>query len=58
MKVLVVFGTRPEAIKMAPLVKLLSQDSFFDTKAEIHSVYNARDGKNYLRYYFVISKCF
>ncbi len=30
--------------------------SFFDTKAEIHSVYNARDGKNYLRYYFVISK--
>ena len=25
--------------------------SFFDTKAEIHSVYNARDGKNYLRYY-------
>ena len=32
MKVLVVFGTRPEAIKMAPLVKLLSADSFFDTK--------------------------
>ncbi|MBL4753667.1 MAG: UDP-N-acetylglucosamine 2-epimerase (non-hydrolyzing) [Flavobacteriales bacterium] len=32
MKVLVVFGTRPEAIKMAPLVKLLKQDSRFETK--------------------------
>ncbi|WP_433847452.1 non-hydrolyzing UDP-N-acetylglucosamine 2-epimerase [Acinetobacter proteolyticus] len=32
MKVLVVFGTRPEAIKMAPLVKLLSADPFFETK--------------------------
>ncbi|SVC50627.1 uncharacterized protein METZ01_LOCUS303481, partial [marine metagenome] len=26
MKILVIFGTRPEAIKMAPLVLRLSQD--------------------------------
>lgn len=32
MKVLSVFGTRPEAIKMAPLVKALSADPFFDAK--------------------------
>lgn len=32
MKVLTVFGTRPEAIKMAPLVKALEQDSRFDAK--------------------------
>jgi UDP-N-acetylglucosamine 2-epimerase (non-hydrolysing) len=32
MKVLTVFGTRPEAIKMAPVVKALAADSFFDTK--------------------------
>ncbi|MFN5415985.1 MAG: non-hydrolyzing UDP-N-acetylglucosamine 2-epimerase [Flavobacteriia bacterium] len=31
-KVLVVFGTRPEAIKMAPVIKELKNDSFFDTK--------------------------
>lgn len=31
-KTLVVFGTRPEAIKLAPLVKLLSQDGAFDLK--------------------------
>lgn len=31
-KVLVVFGTRPEAIKMAPLVKLLEADSRFESK--------------------------
>ncbi|MGO4830956.1 non-hydrolyzing UDP-N-acetylglucosamine 2-epimerase [Rhizobiaceae sp. 2RAB30] len=31
MKVLVVFGTRPEAIKMAPLVKRLLADSRFET---------------------------
>ncbi|MDO3695131.1 UDP-N-acetylglucosamine 2-epimerase (non-hydrolyzing) [Wenyingzhuangia sp. chi5] len=31
-KILVVFGTRPEAIKMAPLVKELYQHSEFDTK--------------------------
>jgi len=32
-KILIVFGTRPEAIKMAPLVKaLLSQNNFFETK--------------------------
>jgi UDP-N-acetylglucosamine 2-epimerase (non-hydrolysing) len=29
-KVLLVFGTRPEAIKMAPLVKVLQADPFFD----------------------------
>lgn len=32
MKVLSVFGTRPEAIKMAPLVKALAEDHFFDAK--------------------------
>jgi UDP-N-acetylglucosamine 2-epimerase (non-hydrolysing) len=32
-KILVVFGTRPEAIKMAPLVKsLLTENQFFNTK--------------------------
>jgi len=30
-KVLLVFGTRPEAIKMAPLVKAFQADSYFDT---------------------------
>jgi len=32
MKVLVVFGTRPEAIKMAPLVKMLKGDSTFECR--------------------------
>ena len=32
MKVLTVFGTRPEAIKMAPLVHALKNDSRFDAK--------------------------
>ena len=32
MKVLTVFGTRPEAIKMAPLVKTLAKDDRFDAK--------------------------
>jgi UDP-N-acetylglucosamine 2-epimerase (non-hydrolysing) len=32
MKVLAVFGTRPEAIKMAPLVHALAEDSRFETK--------------------------
>ena len=32
MKVLLVFGTRPEAIKMAPLVHALAADSRFDSK--------------------------
>jgi UDP-N-acetylglucosamine 2-epimerase (non-hydrolysing) len=32
MKVLVVFGTRPEAIKMAPVIKELSKNPIFDTK--------------------------
>lgn len=32
MKVLSVFGTRPEAIKMAPLVKALAADEFFEAK--------------------------
>ena len=31
-KILTVFGTRPEAIKMAPLVKALDADSRFDAK--------------------------
>lgn len=32
MKVLFVFGTRPEAIKMAPLIKVLDEDINFDSK--------------------------
>ena len=32
MKVLTIFGTRPEAIKMAPLVHALSQDAAFESK--------------------------
>lgn len=32
MKVLTVFGTRPEAIKMAPLVHALAKDTFFEAK--------------------------
>ena len=31
MKVVSVFGTRPEAIKMAPLVKKLNEDPYFDS---------------------------
>jgi len=31
-KILIAFGTRPEAIKMAPLVHQLKQDNRFDTK--------------------------
>ena len=31
-KILLVFGTRPEAIKMAPLVKILQEDDYFETK--------------------------
>lgn len=34
-KVLSVFGTRPEAIKMAPLVKALEADSFFEAKVAV-----------------------
>lgn len=32
MKVLTVFGTRPEAIKMAPLVHALAQDAAFESR--------------------------
>ncbi|MFP1724391.1 non-hydrolyzing UDP-N-acetylglucosamine 2-epimerase [Lonsdalea quercina] len=32
MKVLTVFGTRPEAIKMAPLIHALAQDTFFESR--------------------------
>lgn len=32
MKVLTVFGTRPEAIKMAPLVHALAEDADFEAK--------------------------
>ena len=32
MKVLIVFGTRPEAIKMAPLVKAMQNDARFEVK--------------------------
>jgi len=31
-KVLIVFGTRPEAIKMAPVIQALAEDSAFDVK--------------------------
>jgi UDP-N-Acetylglucosamine 2-epimerase (EC 5.1.3.14) len=31
-KVLTVFGTRPEAIKMAPLVQALAQDAAFESR--------------------------
>ena len=35
MKILSVFGTRPEAIKMAPLVKELERDEFFISKVAV-----------------------
>lgn len=35
MKILSVFGTRPEAIKMAPLVKALEQDNYFCSKVAV-----------------------
>jgi len=34
-KVLLVFGTRPEAIKMSPLVKALQADSYFDARVAV-----------------------
>ena len=33
-RVLLVFGTRPEAIKMAPLVKVLKADPAFDARVK------------------------
>lgn len=35
MKVLLVFGTRPEAIKMAPLVKAIQADPYFDARVAV-----------------------
>jgi len=35
MRVLSIFGTRPEAIKMAPLVKELNNDPFFESKVAV-----------------------
>lgn len=35
MKILSVFGTRPEAIKMAPLIKELQGDSYFESKVAV-----------------------
>lgn len=35
MKILSVFGTRPEAIKMAPLVKALANDNYFTSKVAV-----------------------
>lgn len=32
MKILIIMGTRPEAIKFAPLIKLLEKDPFFDLR--------------------------
>ncbi|MDV6167728.1 UDP-N-acetylglucosamine 2-epimerase (non-hydrolyzing) [Flavobacterium sp. DG1-102-2] len=34
-KILFLFGTRPEAIKMAPLIKVFSQDSDFDVRVGV-----------------------
>ena len=34
-KILLVFGTRPEAIKMAPLVKTLQADSRLEAKVAV-----------------------
>ncbi len=34
-KVLFLFGTRPEAIKMAPLIKSFSSDDFFDVRVAV-----------------------
>lgn len=31
-RIMAVFGTRPEAIKMAPVVKILQKESFFETR--------------------------
>ena len=31
-KLLFIFGTRPEAIKMAPLIKAFQKETTFDTK--------------------------
>lgn len=35
MKILSVFGTRPEAIKMAPLVKALAADNYFESRVAV-----------------------
>jgi len=35
MKILSVFGTRPEAIKMAPLVKALAADDYFESRVAV-----------------------
>lgn len=35
MKVLSIFGTRPEAIKMAPVVKTLEKDPRFQSKVVV-----------------------
>src|SRR5690554_1034341 len=35
MRILSVFGTRPEAIKMAPLVKALDKDSAFEARVAV-----------------------
>lgn len=51
MKVLTVIGTRPEAIKMAPLIKSLKKDSFFESyvcstgqhKEMLHKILNFFD---------------
>ena len=38
-KILLVFGTRPEAIKMAPVVKALQAERSFDALAAFYSKY-------------------
>ena len=67
-KILVVIGTRPEAIKMAPLIKVLSKKcnvtinelSFLDkqpwTKFILPCEYNLNDKIRYTRYKFINNK--
>ena len=38
-KILLVFGTRPEAIKMAPLVKLLDDKIDYEKMSKLHNPY-------------------
>jgi UDP-N-acetylglucosamine 2-epimerase (non-hydrolysing) len=46
MKALTVFGTRPEAIKLAPVVKELKRRSSVDSKTIINETFRLPDDKN------------
>lgn len=41
-KILLIFGTRPEAIKMAPLVKAFKKEDSFQTKVCVTAQRNVR----------------